>query len=50
MFSITIAGWIAGIISIIAGVIIFKWPQFLTFVVATYLIIAGIIAILFVLL
>ncbi|MFC1906219.1 DUF3096 domain-containing protein [Chloroflexota bacterium] len=50
MFDLTIAGLIIGIISILTGIVIFKWPQFLAFIAATYLIIVGIVAIIYVLL
>ena len=50
MFDLTIAGIIVGAISIVSGIIIFKWPRLLAYIAATYLIIVGIIAILYVLL
>lgn len=49
MFDITTAGLIVGIISIITGIVIFAWSRLLAYITATYLIIVGIIAILYVL-
>ncbi len=50
MFDITTAGLIVGILSIITGIIIFAWSRLLAYIAATYLIIVGIVAILYVLL
>ena len=38
-------GLVAGIISVIVGVIILIWPRFLAYIVAIYLIVVGAIAI-----
>ncbi len=50
MFDITTAGLVVGIISIITGIVIFVWPRLLAYIDATYLIIVGIVTILYVLL
>ena len=50
MFDITTAGLVVGIISIITGIVIFVWPRLLAYIAAIYLIIVGIVAILYVLL
>jgi len=50
MFDLTVAGLIVGIISILSGIAILKWPRLLTYIAAIYLIIIGIVAIIFVLL
>ena len=50
MFDITTAGLIVGIISIITGIVIFVWSRLLAYIAATYLIVVGIIAILYALL
>ena len=50
MFDITTAGLVVGIISIITGITILIWPRLLAYIAATYLIIVGIVAILYVLL
>ena len=50
MLSITTVGLVAGIISIISGIVILKWQRSLTYIVAAYLIIMGVVAILYVVL
>jgi len=41
----SLGGLIAGIIAIVAGIVILIWPKVLTYIVGIYLIIAGVIAI-----
>ena len=48
--SLVTGGLIAGIISIIVGILILVWPRLIVYVIAAYLIIVGIVAILTVLL
>ncbi len=48
MFSITTAGLIVGIISIIVGIAILVRPRLLHYVAAAYLILMGIVAIIYV--
>ncbi|MFC1983987.1 DUF3096 domain-containing protein [Chloroflexota bacterium] len=50
MFDTTIAGLVVGIISILTGTAILKWPHLLAYIAAIYLIIVGIVAIIYVLL
>ena len=40
-----ITGLVAGIISVIVGVVVMVWPRVIAFVIGAYLIIIGIIAI-----
>ena len=44
---LTTVGLIVGIISIIVGIVILVWPRLLHYVVAAYLIIMGIVAVLY---
>ena len=46
MFGLSINGWVAGVISIIVGVIVLVWPRFITTIIGIYLIVVGILAIL----
>ena len=48
MFQIATTGLIVGITIIIAGIIILIWQRLLTYIVAAYIIIIGIVAILYV--
>jgi hypothetical protein len=41
----TIGGLVAGILSIITGVIILVWPRVLAYIIGTYLIIVGLFAV-----
>ncbi|MFC1984487.1 DUF3096 domain-containing protein [Chloroflexota bacterium] len=50
MLSITTVGLVVGIISVISGIVILKLPRLLTYIVAAYLIIMGVVAILYVVL
>ena len=45
MFGLSINGILAGIISIIVGIIVLVWPRFVTTIIGIYLIIVGILAI-----
>ena len=40
-----IGGLIAGIISIIAGIVVLVWPKVLAYIIGIYLIIVGLIAV-----
>lgn len=42
---LAIGGLIAGIISIIVGIIIIVWPRIIAYIIGAYLVIVGIIAI-----
>jgi uncharacterized membrane protein HdeD (DUF308 family) len=41
-----VSGWVMGILSIIAGLLIIFWPGLLSWIVGIYLIVIGILAIL----
>jgi uncharacterized membrane protein HdeD (DUF308 family) len=43
--TITISGWVIGIIAIIAGILVLALPQFVQWVVGIFLIVWGILAI-----
>ena len=45
--SLETGGLIAGIISIIVGILIFVWPRLLAYIAGAYFIIIGIIAVLY---
>jgi uncharacterized membrane protein HdeD (DUF308 family) len=45
MNQVEISGMLAGIISIIVGVVVIVWPRIIAFVIGAYLIIIGIIAV-----
>lgn len=45
-FSLPVGGLIAGILSIIVGIIIIVWPRIIAYLIGIYLVIVGIIAIL----
>jgi uncharacterized membrane protein HdeD (DUF308 family) len=44
---LSVGGLIAGIITIAVGIIVIKWPKVLAYVVGVYLILGGIMAVLF---
>lgn len=46
--SLVTGGLVGGIISIIAGILVLVWPRILAYVVGVFLIIMGILAILYV--
>jgi uncharacterized membrane protein HdeD (DUF308 family) len=43
--SVTISGWVLGIIAIIAGILVLAWPQFFQWIIGIFLIVWGILAI-----
>ncbi len=45
MNQVEISGMLAGIISIIVGVVVIVWPRIIAFVIGAYLILIGIIAV-----
>jgi uncharacterized membrane protein HdeD (DUF308 family) len=42
---VEVGGLIAGIISIIVGLIVFFWPRVLAYVIGAYLVVIGVIAV-----
>jgi uncharacterized membrane protein HdeD (DUF308 family) len=42
---ITISGLVAGILAVLAGIVVIIWPRIIAYIVGIYFIIAGIIAI-----
>ena len=50
MFDLAIGGVIGGIISILVGIVIIVWPRIIAYVIGGWLIIVGVLAILYVLL
>ena len=47
MFDIEVGGLIGGIISIVVGIIIIVWPRIIAFVIGGWLIVVGVLAILY---
>ncbi len=50
MFDLAIGGVIGGIISILVGIVIIVWPKIIAYVIGGWLIVVGVLAILYVLL
>ena len=50
MFDLAIGGVIGGIISILVGIVIIVWPRIIAYAIGGWLIVAGVLAILYVLL
>ena len=50
MFDLATAGVIGGIISILVGIVIVVWPRIIAYVIGGWLIVVGVLAILYVLL
>ena len=50
MFDLAVGGIIGGIISIIFGIVIIVWPRIIAYVIGGWLIVVGVLAILYVLL
>jgi len=50
MFDLAIGGVIGGIISILVGIVIIVWPRIIAYVIGGWLIVVGVLAILYVLL
>ena len=50
MFDLAIVGVIGGIISILVGIVIIVWPRIIAYVIGGWLIVVGVLAILYVLL
>ncbi len=50
MFDLAIGGVIGGIISILVGIVIIVWPRIIAYVIGGWLIVIGVLAILYVLL
>ena len=50
MFDLAIGGVIGGIISILVGIVIIVWPRIIAYVVGGWLIVVGVLAILYMLL
>jgi len=42
--SITISGWVMGILAIVAGILVLVWPGFVQWIVGIFLIVWGILA------
>ncbi len=47
MFDLAIGGVIGGIISILVGIVIIVWPRLIAYVIGSWLIVIGILAILY---
>jgi len=47
MFDIEVGGLIGGIISIVVGIVIIVWPRIIAFVIGGWLIVIGVLAILY---
>lgn len=45
MNQVEISGLVAGVLSILAGIVVIIWPRVIAFIVGAYLIIVGLIAI-----
>jgi uncharacterized membrane protein HdeD (DUF308 family) len=45
MTQVEISGMVAGIISIVVGVLVIAWPRIIAYIIGVYLIIVGIIAV-----
>jgi uncharacterized membrane protein HdeD (DUF308 family) len=45
MNHVEISGLVAGIISIVVGIVVILWPRIIAFVIGAYLVIIGIIAV-----
>ena len=45
MTHVEISGMVAGIISILVGIVVIAWPRIIAYVIGVYLIIVGIIAV-----
>jgi uncharacterized membrane protein HdeD (DUF308 family) len=45
MTQVEISGMVAGIISIVVGVLVIAWPRIIAYIIGVYLIILGIIAV-----
>ena len=50
MFDLAVGGIIGGIISILMGIVIIVWPRIIAYVIGTWMIIIGVLAILYALL
>jgi hypothetical protein len=50
MFDLAIGGVIGGIVSILVGIVIIVWPRIIAYVIGGWLIVVGVLAILYVLL
>jgi uncharacterized membrane protein HdeD (DUF308 family) len=44
MNQVEISGLVAGIISIVAGIVVIVWPRIIAYIVGAYLVIVGVIA------
>jgi len=42
--SISISGWVMGIIAIVAGILVLVWPAFVQWIVGIFLIVWGVLA------
>jgi len=47
MFDIEIGGLIGGIISIVVGIIVIVWPRIIAYVIGGWLIVIGVLAVLY---
>ena len=47
MFDIEVGGLIGGIISIVVGIVIIVWPRIIAFVIGGWLIVVGVLAVLY---
>ena len=47
MFDLAVGGIIGGIISIIVGIVIIVWPRLIAYVIGGWLIVVGVLAILY---
>ena len=50
MFDLAVGGIIGGIISILVGIVIIVWPKIIAYVIGAWMIIIGVLAILYALL
>jgi uncharacterized membrane protein HdeD (DUF308 family) len=45
MNQVEISGLVAGIISIVVGIVVIVWPRIIAYIIGTYLVIVGVIAV-----
>jgi uncharacterized membrane protein HdeD (DUF308 family) len=45
MNQVEISGLVAGIMSIVAGIVVIVWPRIVTYIIGGYLVIVGLIAV-----
>ncbi len=45
MNQVEISGLVAGIISIVAGIVVIVWPRIIAYIIGAYLVVVGVIAV-----